>query len=133
MSSIPLFLAISKGDGVFKQWSLFIDEETQNNKTVLQVKGSDGHFRYEHETKDIRKSPDLLELVYICNVDVTKANDIQKIASEAAVLNDIRGWNCQDYVLDLIELLEEKKVLNGGDGVYRMRMDYVRGIQEGLA
>ncbi|KAJ5533193.1 hypothetical protein N7494_009745 [Penicillium frequentans] len=133
MSSVPLFLAISKGDGVFKHWGLFIDEENQNNKTVLQVKGSDGHFRYEPETKDIRKSPDLLELIYICNVDVTKANDIQKIASEAAVLNDIQGWNCQDYVLDLMELLEEKKVLNGGDGAYRMRMDYVRGIQEGLA
>lgn len=133
MSTIPLFLAITKSDGVFKHWGLFIDEENQKNKTVLQVKGSDGQFRYQPETKDVRTSPDLLELIYICNVDVTKATNIQKIASETAVHNDIGGWNCQDYVLDLMELLEEKRVLNGADGAYRMRMDYVRGIQEGLA
>lgn len=133
MSSIPLFLAITKGDGAFKHWGLFIDEANQKNKTVLQVQRSNGQFQYAPETEDVRKSPDLLELIYICNVDVTKANEIQKIASEAAVLNDIRGWNCQDYVLDLMEMLEEKRVLNGEDGAYRMRMDYVRGIQEGLA
>ncbi|KAJ6086130.1 hypothetical protein N7486_010411 [Penicillium sp. IBT 16267x] len=133
MSTIPLYVAITQGDGAFKQWGLFIDEENQQNKTVLQVKGSDGRFRYEPETKDARNSPDLIDLIYMCNVDVTKANDIKKIASGLAVLNDISGWNCQDYVLDLMEALEEKGVLDGRDGAYRRHIDFVRGIQEGLA
>ncbi|KAJ5635666.1 uncharacterized protein N7484_008979 [Penicillium longicatenatum] len=133
MSTIPLYIAITKGDGVFKQWGLFIDDENQKNKTVLQVKGSDGQFRYEPETKDARRSPDIVDLIYVCNVDVMKANDIKRVASEAAVHNDISGWNCQDYVLDLMELLEETGVLDGSDEEYRRHMDFVRGIQEGLA
>ncbi|KAJ5745740.1 hypothetical protein N7520_010922 [Penicillium odoratum] len=78
MSSAPLYIAITHGDGTFKHWSLFIDEET--HKTVLQVKGSNGQFRYEPETKDARQYPDLIQLVYICNVDITKVDSIKMIA-----------------------------------------------------
>ncbi|KAJ5929200.1 hypothetical protein N7454_007048 [Penicillium verhagenii] len=133
MSSIPLYIAVTHGDGAFKHWGLFIDDKNQTDKTVLQVKGSDGSFRYEAETKDARNSPDLIQLIYLCNVDLPKANSIKSIAGRVEVHNDISGWNCQDYVLDLMDELEEKGVLDGLDVRYRTQMDYIRGMQEGLA
>lgn len=47
--------------------------------------------------------------------------------------NEIRGWNCQDFVLDLLDALEEEQVVDGVDEGYRLRRLGLQGMQEGLA
>ncbi|RHZ51901.1 hypothetical protein CDV55_103708 [Aspergillus turcosus] len=132
MPSVKIYVAIFQDDGVYKHWALFIDEP-QADETLLNVRGSDGRFRYEPEKRDDRHSETLVEQVYLCEVDVAKANTIRDVARKVPVHNEISGWNCQDYVLDLLDELEESKVMDTEDEVYRRQKSYVQGKQEGLA
>jgi hypothetical protein len=132
-STVPIYVAISIGDGVYKHWGVFIDAPQEKDKTFLQVAGSDGRFRYELETRDVQRSERLVELLPLYDVDVAEINPIKTVASQITVHNEIRGWNCQDYVLDLLEALENEAIVNSKDERYKKQKDLLRGKQEGLA
>ncbi|KAJ5486972.1 hypothetical protein N7530_001272 [Penicillium desertorum] len=131
-STVSIYVAISISDGVYKHWGVFIDAPGEKDKIFLQVAGSDGRFRYEMETTDVRQSERLVELLHLYDVDVAKINSIKTIASQVTVHNDIRGWNCQDYVLDLLEALEKEAIVNSKDAGYKTQKDLLQGKQEGL-
>ncbi|PKX97317.1 uncharacterized protein P174DRAFT_501913 [Aspergillus novofumigatus IBT 16806] len=132
MSEVKVYVAISDDGGVYKHWALFIDEPGAD-ETWLNARGSDGRFRYETEKRDVRRDESPVELVYLCDVDVAKANMIRDVARKIPVHNEISGWNCQDYVLDLLDELEERKVIDSEDEVYRRQRTYIAEKQEGLA
>ena len=132
-STVSIYVAIHDDGGVYKHWGIFIDEPQEAEKLLLHVKGSDGRFRYEPEMKDARRSRSLVELVYLCDVDVAKTSSIKTVASKVPVHNEIRGWNCQDYVLDLLDALEDGAIVNNQDAGYKKQKNLVRGKQEGLA
>jgi hypothetical protein len=132
-SKVSIYAAISISDGVYKHWGVFIDAPKEEDKILLQVTGSDGRFRYELETRDVRKSEKLVELFPLYDVDLAKINSIKSIASQVTVHNEIRGWNCQDYVLDLLEALEKEAIVNNTDASYKKQKSLLHGKQEGLA
>lgn len=132
MSTVNLFITIYEDDGVFKHWAIFIDADKAEDKTILQVMGSDGRFRYEPNASDARDLPGLLELHFLCAVDVSKIDTIKDIAAKSPVQNEIKGWNCQDYVFDVLEVLERKGAVNAHDGTYRRQKNCLKGKQEGL-
>ncbi|CAI7615675.1 unnamed protein product [Penicillium viridicatum] len=101
--------------------------------TNTRVAGSDGRFRYELETRDVRRSEGLLELRPLYDMDVAEINSIKTVASQVTVHNEIRGWNCQDYVLDLLKALEKEEIVNSKDARYKKQKDLLYGKQEGLA
>ncbi|KAJ5773546.1 hypothetical protein N7457_008442 [Penicillium paradoxum] len=132
-STVSLYVALSAGEGVYKHWGVFIDASQEEDKTLLQAAGSDGRFRFESETKDSRHSEGLVELVLLCDVNVANITSIKTIASQVTIHNEIRGWNCQDYVLDLLDALEKHAVVNGEDAAYQRQKKLVSSKQEGLA
>ncbi|KAJ5188832.1 hypothetical protein N7491_005153 [Penicillium cf. griseofulvum] len=132
-SKVSIYVAISISDGVYKHWGVFIDAPKEEDKVLLQVTGSDGRFRYELEATDVRKSERLVELLPLYDVDLAKINSIKTIASQVTVRNEIRGWNCQDYVLDLMEALEKAAIVNNTDTSYKKQKNLLHGKQEGLA
>ncbi|KAJ5795720.1 uncharacterized protein N7518_004260 [Penicillium psychrosexuale] len=132
-STVSIYVAISVSEGVYKHWGVFIDAPQEEDKIFLQVAGSDGRFRYELEATDVRQSERLVELLFLYDMDVTEINSIQTVASQVTVHNEIRGWNCQDYVLDLLEALEKEGIVNGKDAGYKKQKDLLHGKQEGLA
>lgn len=132
-SAVSIYVAISISDGVYKHWGVFIDAPREEDKIFLQVAGSDGRFRYELETRDVRRSEGLVELLPLYDVDVAEINSIKTVASQVTVHNEIRGWNCQDYVLDLLEALEKEAIVNSKDARYKKQKDLLCGKQEGLA
>lgn len=129
MPTVGIYVSISEGDGIYKHWAIFIDGP--NEKALLQVKGSDGRFRYEPETEDVRQSPTLVELIHLCDVDDAKASTIKALASGVNLKSESPGWNCQDYVLDLLGILEAKKIVKG-DEDYLKQKAHVVGQLEGL-
>ncbi|KAJ5209140.1 hypothetical protein N7449_003519 [Penicillium cf. viridicatum] len=98
-----------------------------------KVAGSGGRFRYELETTDVRRSGRLMELLPLYDVDVAEISSIKTVASQVTVHNEIRGWNCQDYILDLLEALETEAIVNSKDARYKKQKDWLHGKQEGLA
>lgn len=128
-------VAILDDGAVFKHWGVLIEKPKAAESILLQVMGSDGRFRYEPETGDVRDSTTrtLVELVYLCDVDVTEISSIETVASRVTVHSEIRGWNCQDYVLDLLDALENEGIVYKEDAGYKSQKSLVRGKQEGFA
>lgn len=134
MSTTTLHVAIYDDIGIFKHWSLFIDGEDEADKTELQVMGSDGWFWFEEKkNSNARDSVTLFELFYLCEVDSTKVNTVKEIARNNPVRNEISGWNCREFVLDVLDDLESEAIIDGKDKGYGKRKVELRGKQDGLA
>lgn len=132
-SPVGLHVAIYKEDeGVYKHWGLFVDGPTKDEKIVFQIEGSSTRFRFEREFSNPRTSEGLLELIYLCHVPVDNIGAIDQAAEGATIHNEYPGYNCQDYVLELLGDLERKGLIDGGDVRYRKQKDLVESKQEGL-
>lgn len=44
-------------------------------------------------------------------MDLTKIGAIDRLAREAVIHNQAPGYNCQDYVLELLDALERRALL----------------------
>ena len=129
---VGVYVAIITDKGVFKHWAIFIDEPHEPGKIMLQVRGSDGRFRYEPEYGDARCLSGRDELVFLSDMESTRTSILKAIARELPVRSDIHGWNCQDWVSDFLDKLEEEDIIKGGESGYRERKSYVQGKVEGL-
>lgn len=131
--TVGLHVAIRNDDqSIYKHWGLFIDGRRKADKVILQAMGSDGRFRFDAELTDARQLQGLVELVYLCDVELAKVDTIKDIAGKLPIQNGVSGWNCQDYVLDLLATLEEKHVIDAHDGGYQERKSSLEKKQEGL-
>ncbi|KAE8352764.1 hypothetical protein BDV28DRAFT_157606 [Aspergillus coremiiformis] len=113
-----IHIAITTDSGIYKHWGIFLDSA----KTILQVRGSDRRFRYEPEDRDARDLDGLDELIFLCDVDEEKTRRVRRVASMVPVRSEVHGWNCQDWVMEVLDRLEEEG----------FRYFYVRGKMEGL-
>lgn len=57
---------------------------------------------------------------------------IKDAAQNAPIHNEYPGYNCQDYVLDLLDDLEEKGIIDKKDKKYQQKKEIVKSKQEGL-
>lgn len=71
-------------------------------------------------------------MVYICEMDASKIKTIVEIAQNAKVHNEYPGYNCQDYVLEMLDALEENGAIDGNDESYKEKKEIIKSKQEGL-
>nr|POE61838.1 hypothetical protein CFP56_73142 [Quercus suber] len=134
MPTAELSVAVYDNDGsVFKHWTLFYDGPSDEEKFIFNIMGSSTRYRYEKRQSDARASATLLELVTICRVDVSKLSIIEDLAQTAEIHNEAPGYNCQDYVLELLDALENNDVINGQDKKYRKSRAILEAKVDGLA
>lgn len=69
----------------------------------------------------------------MCDVPISKVAAIKETAKNATIHNEFPGYNCQDYVLELLDDLEGKKIINGNDANYKKKKELLISKQEGLA
>lgn len=131
-STSELHIAIYNDGGVYKHWALFIDGPTDPEKIILNIMGSSTRYRFEMRNSNAREEAALLELVYLCHVDNSKINAITDVAQEITIHNEAPGYNCQDYILQLLDELEEKEVLDHGDTSYIQNRKKIEDKQEGF-
>lgn len=131
-STAGLYVAISKGGGVYKHWTLFIDGPTENRQIVLQAEGTSTKFHFEREFLDHRSSESLLELINLCNVPLSNIPAIDQAAEQAPIHNRYPGYNCQNYILELLDDLETKGLIDRENAKYKTQKTLVAGKQEGL-
>ncbi|BCS00209.1 uncharacterized protein AKAW2_50550A [Aspergillus luchuensis] len=131
-STSELSVAIYKDEGIYKHWSLFIDGPTDPEKIILHIMGSSTRYRFEMRNSNARYSATLIELVYLCHVDNSKINAIKDAAQKMTIPNEHPGYNCQDYILELLDQLEEEKIIDRSNASYKRNRKKVEDKQEGL-
>ncbi len=97
---IKLFVAIYDQGVFFKHWSLFIQDES--DLIILQATGSDRHFKFEEKSSDARDSKTIKHLVELADIQKHGIARLKHLASTLP-LNTSHGWNCQSFVIELVE------------------------------
>lgn len=132
MSTAGLYVTIHKGGGAYKHWRLHIEGPSERENIIYQIMGSSTRYRFETRQENCRQAEDLIEMIFLCDVDVGEIGTIEKLARAAVIHNEAPGYNCQDYVLELLDALEERRVVDGEEEGYRRSKKIVRGKVEGL-
>lgn len=52
---------------------------------------------------------------------MSKLPDVESFAKKATIHNEFPGYNCQDYVIELLEALEEAGITDRDDQDYKAR------------
>lgn len=132
MPTAKLQVAIYNDQGVYKHWSLFFDGPSDDEKIIFHIMGSQNRYRYEKRVSDPRQSSSLVELLSLCQVDTSSLGEIEELAGTAKIHNEFDGYNCQDYVLDLLKALENEGIIDKQDKNYRKQRGKLRSKQEGM-
>lgn len=115
--------------GIYKHWAIFIDGPT---KTILNALGSSTRYYFDMSTTDPRGSEDLIDLIHMWDVPVSAMESIRMAAENAPIHNEYPGYNCQDYVLELLDDLEGKGIIDGKDVGYKEKKAELSKRQEGF-
>ncbi|KAI9043717.1 uncharacterized protein KD926_003067 [Aspergillus affinis] len=131
-STVELRVAIYNNEGgVYKHWGLFIDGPTAEQKIDLQVEGSTNRFRFDRKLENALTTDGIVGLIPLCEVPLSSIGAIDQAAAEAPIHNPYTGYNCQDYVVDLLDSLEEMELTNGKDAKCQASKSLVLSKQEG--
>jgi hypothetical protein len=121
MSSIILWVVrYSPPFENYFHWALYVDDA--NNPIIFQVVGGHPFFKSEVVKTRPERSSHYVDRIFVGYIRQGDVNIISAKASRAFVDNDTVEWDCQDYVLDLLDILEEQFIVDPEDEEYQ----YVR-------
>src|SRR5690349_10674970 len=109
-STIPLMVAIYDNPGI-KHWSLFLKAESNADKTIIHLLGGprQRYFRDVRAPSDACISNSLIELCFLCDIDASQIDAVKELAWVIPLRNEqCNDYNCQDFILDLLDRLEEE-------------------------
>jgi hypothetical protein len=117
-----LFVAVY-GDGQQddQHWALYIE-----NVTLVQAM-SLRRWSVNVRNSDPRDSGSYRDMIYLTDVRTRDVQDIEEIA-HGLRLNRFSGWNCQDFVMDLLEALEDEDIIDPNDNEYQQQKDRLRRL-----
>jgi hypothetical protein len=130
----PVWVAIHEGGGIFKHWSVFVeDEEDRTRSFKVHVQGASGTFRYEQRRFNAHVSRNMLELIQVGHVHQDNLSLLRQTARRVRIRNDDSSWNCQDFVWTVLKALAEAGVIDGDDEIYTTGTETLWSRMEGLA
>lgn len=130
-STFQLSVAIYDVGNPYRHWALYVETKEKSGKHILHVTGSAGNFKFENKQTDARYTRSFQKALPLCSLPVSKIADIDKVAKEHPIRGD-RGFDCQTYVLELLQSLEKQGILDENDEEYQGRKDTVMQNLDGL-
>ncbi|MCJ1339736.1 hypothetical protein MMC09_005026 [Bachmanniomyces sp. S44760] len=115
-SSASLYVALYDPryqGGDISHWALHLDLHGYGH-VLYEVIGGPGEFRLAQRTSAPDRSTQLRESVFVADIDGTDniAHYYQIVANTNAIQNDIALWNCQQWVMDILETLQEEDIID---------------------
>ena len=56
--------------------------------------------------------------IFFYEINGTDLPDFEEVIARLKRQNDVVHWNCQDYVIEVLESLEEECIIDGEDKLY---------------
>lgn len=117
-----LYIAMYEaGTGNYEHWALCLDDG-DDLPTIFEVSGEHGTF----EKSTVQDEPEN-RLRHKRNIAVGEVNardipELLKVVDNAKVDNETTEWNCQDYVIELLETLYDECIIDEDDEEYKRGM-----------
>jgi hypothetical protein len=118
MTTAKLYAAFfSPRYGNFTHWALYLDDE--DIPMVFEVTGQHPDFQRNVIQAKAEEDPTFLGKEYIGLVNQADIEEIKDAATAVHVDNETVEWDCQDYVLEILDKLVDDFILDEDDEDYR--------------
>ena len=104
-------------EGNYLHWALYLEDGSEH--TIYEVINEYPHFKANVITG---KKPDqslrYQRSIFMYEINAPDVPGLDETISSVKVRNDIVHWNCQDYVIEALDLLEKECIVDGEDKSY---------------
>lgn len=112
MTVLDLRVAISKPIwGEYYHWGLDVFNEDEETRWVVEALGEPHQFTASSDDYDPKSLPRSWKSIHVVRLNDVEIEDIQEVVETVSVRNDLAHWNCQNYVIEILNALEEAKVV----------------------
>lgn len=110
---LDLRVAISKPIwSEYYHWSLDVFKEDEETHWVVEALGEPYSFTASSDDYNPKSLPRSWRNIHVVRLNDVEIEDIQEVVETVSVRNDLSDWNCQSYVIDILDALEVAKVVN---------------------
>ncbi|RMD43444.1 hypothetical protein DV735_g1593, partial [Chaetothyriales sp. CBS 134920] len=103
--------------GNYRHWSLYLQDG--NKHTLYEVTGSHPNFRKNEVKANPQNSSSYLSKLFVASLSKSDVSLVNKAVEQVQVDNSTTEWDCQEYVIDIIEQLKDDLVLDEDDEDYK--------------
>lgn len=102
--------------GNFQHWALYVQNGPEH--LIIEVVGEHPEFERNIMTENPEQSDTFLHKVFVAVMVPSDIPRVKKAAQDVRVDNETVEWDCQDYVLEILDNLAENFVLDEDDEEY---------------
>lgn len=98
-------------EGNYQHWALFLDDGAKS--IIWEVEGQHPNFERVERIGNPEVSPGrrFRECIYVGDLLTDDLPDIRRVIQNVLVDNETFEWDCQEYVLDILEALVDEFIL----------------------
>jgi hypothetical protein len=103
--------------GNYQHWALYLQTDTEN--VIFEVTGSHPNFKKNEVRANPQNSNSYRGKLYVGVISDTDIPTVRQCVREVKVDNTTVEWDCQEYVIDILDKLEEALILEEDDEEYK--------------
>jgi hypothetical protein len=100
----------------FQHWTLHLHTDLED--LIYEVDGEHPSFTKVTSLGNPTDKPSLIESLHVGEIGIPDIATVKRIVDEASVDNETLEWDCQEYVLEILEACEREAVLEEEDPDY---------------
>ena len=108
--------------GNYEHWALYVDVVHE----IYEVTGESPHFKRNVVSGNPTSSGRHKRSILIADINTDDMADFQKAVDAIKPDNSTIHWNCQDYVIEVLEKLEEEFIVDGDERAYKRAKNQVK-------
>jgi len=93
--------------GNYQHWALYLQTDADN--LIFEVTDSHPNFKRNVVKADPRNSQSFVSMMFLDTVNSSDIATMQKVAKTTEIDNETVEWDCQEYVLDMLETYKKAK------------------------
>lgn len=102
--------------GVYEHWALYLQHDLID--TIYEVIGQLPDFRPNVLLKNPSATTRHKRNIFLYDISVADITEFENVLLTLTPANTPESWNCQNYVMDVLGELENKKVIDKDDAAY---------------
>ncbi|KAJ0420286.1 hypothetical protein BJY00DRAFT_301684 [Aspergillus carlsbadensis] len=99
--------------GNFQHWALHL--HTDQEDLIFEVDGEHPSFTKVTSPAKPTDSNTLIESLWVGEIGIPDVATVKRIVAQARVDNEALEWDCQEYVLEVLEACEREAILEDDD------------------
>ncbi|KAH0844612.1 hypothetical protein AYO21_02059 [Fonsecaea monophora] len=118
MANAKLYVAFYRPRyGNYEHWALSLETDTQ--ALIFEVIGDRPDFKCNLVKANPRSSVSFITMIFMGEVSSGDIDTVQEVARTTKIDNETLEWDCQEYVLDVLETLESEFVVDQDEQTYK--------------